>query len=77
GKVEVQVDGGSWQEATLGPDGGNDYWRQWFYKWDAAPGSHNLAARVIDGNGKTQTAVRAAPFPEGSSGIQTLIVTVA
>ncbi len=32
---------------------------------------------MIDGNGETQTATRAAPFPGGSSGIQTVIVTVA
>jgi len=75
-KVEVQVDGGPWREAQLGPSAGNDYWRQWYFPWKAAPGSHRLACRVTDGKGQTQTAVRAEPFPEGSSGIQTLIVTV-
>lgn len=77
-KVEVKIDGGGWQEAELGPDdGGNDYWRQWAYLWDAAPGMHNISARCIDGNGDVQTDVRAEPFPEGSSGIQTLIINVA
>jgi DMSO/TMAO reductase YedYZ molybdopterin-dependent catalytic subunit len=75
-KVEVQVDGGAWKEAKLGPSAGNDYWRQWYYPWTAEPGTHRLACRVTDGKGQTQTAVRAEPFPEGSSGIQTLIVTV-
>jgi DMSO/TMAO reductase YedYZ molybdopterin-dependent catalytic subunit len=75
--VQVQVDGGGWQDAVLGPSAGNDYWRQWYYPWRAEAGSHHLACRVIDGTGTTQTAVRADPFPEGSSGIQTLIVTVA
>ena len=23
------------QDAELGPSAGNDYWRQWFYRWDA------------------------------------------
>jgi DMSO/TMAO reductase YedYZ molybdopterin-dependent catalytic subunit len=76
-RVQVGIDGGPWQEARLGPSAGNDYWRQWYLPWTAEPGSHNLACRVVDGDGNTQTAVRAEPFPEGSSGIQTLIVNVA
>ena len=75
--VQVQIDGGPWQDAELGPSAGNDYWRQWHFPWTAEAGTHNIASRVIDGNGNTQTAVRAEPFPEGSSGIQTLIVKVA
>ncbi len=76
-QVQVQVDGGPWQDAQLGPSAGNDYWRQWHLPWTAEPGTHNLACRVVDGLGHTQTAVRAEPFPEGASGIQTLIVKVA
>ena len=76
-KVQVQVDAGPWQDARLGPSAGNDYWRQWYFPWTADPGTHNLACRVIDGNGNTQTDVRTNPFPEGSSGIQTLVVKVA
>jgi len=75
-KIEVRIDGGPWQPAELGPDGGNDYWRQWFYKWDAKPGSRTVAARVISGAGETQTATAANPFPGGSSGIQSFLVTV-
>ena len=75
-KVQVQIDGGPWQDAELGPDVGNDYWRQWFFRWDAEEGPHAVAARAISGDGETQTAVRANPFPEGSSGIQSLQVTV-
>ena len=76
-KVQVRIDGDAWKDAELGPTAGNDYWRQWFYRWDADSGSHNISARVIDGNGNEQATVRANPFPEGSSGIQELIVTVA
>jgi DMSO/TMAO reductase YedYZ molybdopterin-dependent catalytic subunit len=75
-QVQVQIDGGPWQDAEMGPDVGNDYWRQWFYRWDAQPGSRTVAARAISGDGETQSAVRALPFPEGSSGIQSLRVTV-
>lgn len=75
-KVQVQIDGGPWQDAELGPDVNNDYWRQWFYRWDAKPGPHAVAARAISGDGETQTAVRANPFPEGASGVQSLQVSV-
>jgi DMSO/TMAO reductase YedYZ molybdopterin-dependent catalytic subunit len=75
-KVQVRIDGDAWQDAELGPSAGNDYWRQWFYRWDAGSGSHNIAARVIDGDGNEQSTARANPFPEGSSGIQELIVNV-
>ena len=77
GRVEVRVDDGPWQEATLGPDVGLDYWRQWYLPWTAEPGRHTLAVRATDGEGDVQTAVRATPFPEGSSGIQEIVVTVA
>jgi len=75
-QVQVQVDGGPWRDAEMGPDVNNDYWRQWFFRWDAEPGSHAIAARAISGDGTTQTAVRAQPFPDGASGIQSLMVTV-
>ena len=76
-RVEVRVDGGAWQQARLGPSAGNDYWRQWYLPWTAEPGRHSLAVRAVDGEGDVQTAVRATPFPEGSSGIQEIVVNVA
>lgn len=76
-EVDVRIDGGRWQRAELGPDAGIDYWRQWFLPWDAQPGSHQLAVRVTDRDGTVQSDVRAAPFPDGSSGIQQIVVTVA
>ena len=76
-KVEVRIDGGGWQEAKLGPSAGVDYWRQWYLPWDARPGQHMLAVRATDRDGVVQTAVRASPFPEGSSGVQEIAVNVA
>jgi DMSO/TMAO reductase YedYZ molybdopterin-dependent catalytic subunit len=76
-QVQVQIDGGAWQDAMLGPSAGNDYWRQWYFPWQSEPGSHNLSCRVIDGEGNTQSTARMNPFPEGSTGIQQLIVKVA
>ncbi len=76
-KVEVRVDGGPWQQARLGDSAGNDYWRQWYLPWTAEPGQHQLAVRATDGEGDVQTAVRATPFPAGSSGVQEIVVNVA
>jgi VCBS repeat-containing protein len=46
-KVQVQIDGGTWQDATS--DGAT-----WFYGPGAlAPGSHTVVARVIDAAGNT------------------------
>lgn len=74
--VEVSIDGGPWLKANLGPSGGNDYWRQWFHRWSATPGTHLLSCQVTDGAGQVQSTVRALPFPAGSSGLQSISVTV-
>ena len=76
-KVEVQIDGGEWQPARLGPSAGNDYWRQWYLPWTAKPGEHNLAVRATTKDGDVQTSARALPFPDGASGLQKIIVRVA
>ncbi|MGO4342120.1 molybdopterin-dependent oxidoreductase [Pedococcus sp. 2YAF34] len=75
-EVEVRVDDGPWQKATLGPDGGTDYWRQWYWAWDAKSGRHDLAVRATDGTGTVQTAERADPFPGGASGYHSIVVIV-
>ena len=75
-KVQVRVDGGDWQPTQIGPDGGIDYWRQWTYAWQATSGQHTLECRVIDDAGANQAEVRAAPFPDGSSGLHQVVVTV-
>ncbi|WP_436700815.1 molybdopterin-dependent oxidoreductase [Nocardioides sp. BYT-33-1] len=74
--VQVRVDGGPWVDARLGPDGGDDYWRQWFHRWAAEPGSHRIAVRAVAGDGEPQTPVRAEPFPNGASGLHELLVRV-
>ena len=75
-KVEVRVDGEAWQPATLGPQVTDDYWRQWYFEWDAKPGQHFIACRATNKDGDVQTDVRARPFPEGSSGLQEISVSV-
>jgi hypothetical protein len=72
----VRIDGGQWQDATFGPDGGNDYWRQWYLDWDAEPGQHALAVRAIGTGGEPQSTARTTPFPDGATGVQSIVVTV-
>jgi DMSO/TMAO reductase YedYZ molybdopterin-dependent catalytic subunit len=75
-KVEVRIDGEAWKPATLGPQVTDDYWRQWYFEWDATPGQHFIACRATNKDGDVQTDVRARPFPEGSSGLQEISVSV-
>ncbi len=74
--VEVRVDGGSWHQATLAEVPGIDTWRQWFWEWDAARGSHVIEARATDKTGYTQTSALAPPPPNGATGYPTVNVMV-
>lgn len=75
GKVEVQVDEGPWQPATLLPSPTNDTWVQWRLDWAATPGSHLLRVRATDKTGAVQTPDRVTPFPDGATGWHSVTVT--
>ncbi|MCU0272369.1 MAG: molybdopterin-dependent oxidoreductase, partial [Acidimicrobiales bacterium] len=75
-EVEVQVDGGPWERATLGPVAGEDTWVQWHLAWDATPGDHELRVRATDAAGTTQTGEIAEPAPDGATGWHTRRVRV-
>ena len=55
---------------------GQDTWRQWFYRWDATPGEHQLSVRVTNTDGEVQTATAAPPAPDGATGWHTRSVQV-
>jgi DMSO/TMAO reductase YedYZ molybdopterin-dependent catalytic subunit len=54
--VEVRVDEGPWQPATLDPATSAKYsWKLFNYTWNGAtPGEHTLVSRVTDVTGKVQ-----------------------
>jgi len=54
--VEVRVDDGPWQPATLDPSTRDKYgWKLFNYAWaGATPGAHTLVSRVTDATGKVQ-----------------------
>ncbi|WDG17884.1 molybdopterin-dependent oxidoreductase [Microbacterium sp. Clip185] len=74
--VEVSIDDGEWQRATLSSPVNKDAWVQWVLEWDATPGSHYIAVRAIDAAGKLQIEQPAPVAPDGSSGWQRTLVTV-
>ena len=75
-KVEVSVDGGDWQQATLATEIGPQTWVQWKWSWQAAPGNHVLAVRATDGTGETQTSQASPPPPDGARGYHQIAVQV-
>lgn len=76
-QVEVQVDDGDWQLATLGADVTDDAWRQWLLEWDATTGDHVIRVRATDKTGETQTEETAPVAPDGATGYHTIRVQVA
>ena len=74
--VEIQVDGGPWQAATLSAPISKATWVQWLFRWDATPGSHQLAVRAVDGSGEPQTDLHSPPAPDGARGHHTIAVDV-
>ncbi|MFF5174844.1 molybdopterin-dependent oxidoreductase [Micromonospora sp. NPDC000089] len=75
-RVEVRVDGGPWQQATLAPAASVDTWVQWSWRWPATPGEHTLQVRATDRAGDTQTPQPAPVAPDGATGWHTVKVTV-
>lgn len=75
-RVELQIDDGPWQEATLADAIGINCWRQWLLYWDAIPGVHTLAVRATDAHNVTQTAAIQDPPPDGATGYHTVVVSV-
>lgn len=75
--VQVQIDDGEWQDATLSGETSADTWRQWVYQWDAtATGQHTIRCRAIDGSGTVQTDQIQEVIPDGATGWDSRSVTV-
>jgi DMSO/TMAO reductase YedYZ molybdopterin-dependent catalytic subunit len=53
--VEVRIDDGPWQRATLDPANTKYSWKLFSYNWtNATPGEHTLVSRVTDEEGRVQ-----------------------
>jgi DMSO/TMAO reductase YedYZ molybdopterin-dependent catalytic subunit len=56
--VEVKIDNGPWQKATLDDAAGSEFaWRFWHLDWSPAPGEHSITSRAVDAGGNIQPAM--------------------
>jgi DMSO/TMAO reductase YedYZ molybdopterin-dependent catalytic subunit len=74
-KVEVQMDGGPWQEADLAAAVNDQTWRMWRKVYGLKPGTHQVLCRATDATGYTQTPDRVSPIPDGATGWHTIVFT--
>ncbi|MCU1446137.1 molybdopterin-dependent oxidoreductase [Cryobacterium sp.] len=74
--VDVQVDDGEWNAATLADAISVDTWRQWRWDWTATAGSHSIRVRATDANGSVQTSKLADVAPDGATGLHEVSVSV-
>ena len=74
--VEVRIDGGTWQKATLAKVPSIDTWVQWTWQWPADKGTHTIQARATNRKGEPQTADLADVVPDGATGYPTIQVSV-
>jgi DMSO/TMAO reductase YedYZ molybdopterin-dependent catalytic subunit len=75
-RVEVQVDGGRWEEAQRSAPISDATWVQWVHRTDLTPGRHELRVRATDGYGELQEEIRSRPAPDGARGWHTVTVDV-
>ena len=75
-RVEVSIDDGPWQTATLSTAVNDDSWVQWFYEWEATSGSHYVTVRAVNRAGEMQIEEAAPIAPNGSSGWQRTLILV-
>ena len=74
--VQVQIDGGAWQDARLAPVPSIDTWRQWVFPWTVpSPGTHRIAVRAVAADGTKQDETLRDAYPAGATGLHQITVT--
>jgi len=68
-KIEVSVDEGEWQEATLKTPYSDLTWVYWRYEWAYQPGRHTFAVRCYEKDGTLQIVETRPNQPDGATGI--------
>jgi len=81
-RVELRFDDGPWQPAELSTEVNVNTWRMFKLTTTLPPGQHTVTSRAFDGTGAMQTEERLrllnpGPVPDGSTGWQSMIFTVA
>jgi DMSO/TMAO reductase YedYZ molybdopterin-dependent catalytic subunit len=75
-RVEVRIDGGAWQPASLSRAISTATWVQWMVPWQATAGAHTIEVRATDGTGSVQTDAVSPPAPDGARGHDAVSVQV-
>jgi len=76
--VDLSLDGGKhWISATLEPSPSRYSWVRWKYDWkNPRPGSYQIAVKATDKIGRSQTDFIARAFPDGTSGLHSIVTFV-
>ncbi|WP_394250347.1 molybdopterin-dependent oxidoreductase [Arthrobacter pityocampae] len=74
--VEVRVDGGAWQPATLARPISADTWCQYSATLQLEAGEHTVQARAVDREGAVQSEDSVPPAPDGAEGLHTVTFSV-
>jgi DMSO/TMAO reductase YedYZ molybdopterin-dependent catalytic subunit len=67
-RVEVRVDEGPWQDATLSDPLGTSTWVQWVREVEVPEGRHDIQVRAYDGDGVQQSPGPQPVMPSGAEG---------
>jgi DMSO/TMAO reductase YedYZ molybdopterin-dependent catalytic subunit len=74
GKVEIQIDEGSWDQAELrAPPLSPLTWIQWRYQADIKKGTHTARVRAYDGQGQLQVLTSHGAYPDGATGVNSYV----
>lgn len=68
-KLEVQVNGGEWQEAQLRKPLSSLSWVIWRFGWPFQEGDHEFAVRAYNGQGELQDTEEKSSYPDGATGM--------
>jgi len=74
--VEVQIDEGAWQPATLATAISDDTWVQWSLPWTAEVGDHLIRCRATSTTGEVQIEELSRTDPDGATGWHERFITV-
>ena len=75
-KVEIRVDGDSWQTAQLRSPLSETTWVIWRYEWSFEDGAHTFEVRCQEGNGTPQIEEIKKSRPSGATGIHSKDATI-
>ena len=77
-RVKITFDGGqTWANTILKPTSSPYAWTFWEYAWkNPKPGNYQVAVTAEDKIGRRQTDFIARPFPDGTSGLHSIVTFV-